>query len=239
MNEPTTLQDAIIYFADPDNCLQYLVARRWPAGDVVCPTCGRADVKFLANQRKWQCKSVHPKRQFSVKVGTIFEDSPLGLDKWLAATWMLCNDKNGVSSYEIHRALGVTQKTAWFMMHRIRMAMKTGSFLKKIGGTGGEVEVDETYVGGKALKMHKSRRIKIQQIRSAMPNWKATDRYPGKTAVMGLLDRNNGQSKVRANVVPNARRKTLQDAVLANVEPGTALYTDQAVAYGTPTSMRP
>ncbi len=231
MNEPTTLQEAIIYFADPDNCLKYFAARRWPAGDVVCPTCGRADVKFLANQRKWQCKSVHPKRQFSVKVGTIFEDSPLGLDKWLTATWMICGDKNGISSYEIARAIGVTQKSAWFMLHRIRTAMKTGSFMKKMGGPGSEAEVDETFIGGKGKFMHKSRKLRIQQIRNAMPNWKATDNHPGKTAVMGILDRSGTHSKVRASVVPNVKRKTLQDAVIANVEPGTALYTDQAVAY--------
>src|SRR5947208_463551 len=144
--EPKTLQQAIIYFSDPDRCLAYLVARRWPTG-VICPTCGRTDVRFLANQRKWQCKSVHHHRQFSIKVGTIFEDSPLGLDKWLTAAWTITNDKNGISSYEVARALGVTQKTAWFMMHRIRKTMQTGSFLKKFSG---EVEVDETFIGGKA-----------------------------------------------------------------------------------------
>src|SRR6266852_6392760 len=131
-SEPKTLQQAIIYFADPTNCLNYLVARRWPNG-VVCPTCGRDDVRFLANQRKWQCKSVHKQRQFSAKVGTIFEDSPLGLDKWLAAVWMITSCKNGISSYEVHRALGVTQKTAWFMVHRIRLAMQSGSFAKMTG----------------------------------------------------------------------------------------------------------
>src|SRR6266567_891291 len=140
--EPKTLQEAIIHFADPDNCLSYLVARRWPDG-VICPTCDRKDARFLANQRKWQCKSVHDHRQFSVKVGTIFEDSPLPLDKWLVAIWMIANCKNGVSSYEVARALGVTQKSAWFMLHRIRLAMQTRSFVK-MGGPGSEVEVDET-----------------------------------------------------------------------------------------------
>jgi transposase-like protein len=128
---PKTLQAAIIYFSKPENCLNYLVARRWPDG-VTCPTCGRTDVSFLAKQNKWQCKSAHPRRQFTVKVGTIFEDSPLGLDKWLAAVWMITNCKNGISSYEISRALGVTQKTAWFMEHRIRLAMQTGSFAKAV-----------------------------------------------------------------------------------------------------------
>src|SRR5215211_7440454 len=155
MRQPKTLQEAIIFFSDLDNCLNYLVERRFPEG-VFCPTCGRTDVKFLENQRKWQCKSVHPRRQFSIKVGTIFEDSPLGLDKWLTAVWMITNCKNGVSSYEIHRAIGVTQKTAWFMVHRIRVAMQTGSFEKKMGDSGNPVEVDETFIGGLSRNMHKS-----------------------------------------------------------------------------------
>jgi|SRR5436853_1300579 len=136
MTNPKTLQQAFLFFSNPDNCLAYIIARRWPNG-VICPTCGRVDVSFLAKQRKWQCKSSHAQRQFSVKVGTIFEDSPLGLDKWLMAVWMITNDKNGISSYEVHRAIGVTQKTAWFMVHRIRLAMQTGSFDKKMGGDGG------------------------------------------------------------------------------------------------------
>ena len=139
--EPKTLQQATLYFSNPANCLNYLAARRWPDG-VTCPTCGRDDVSFLAKQNKWQCKSAHKQRQFSVKVGTIFEDSPLGLDKWLAAVWMIVNCKNGISSYEISRALGVTQKTAWFMDHRIRLAMQSRSFLKKMSG---HIEVDETF----------------------------------------------------------------------------------------------
>src|SRR5437762_9422050 len=143
-NQPKTLRDAVLFYSDPNNALAYMVMLRWPDGVVICPTCGRKDVVFLKNQRKWQCKSVHPKRQFSAKVGTIFEDSPLGLDKWLAAVWMLCNCKNGVSSYEIHRAIGVTQKSAWFMMHRIRVAMQTGSFVRD--RLQGVVEVDESYM---------------------------------------------------------------------------------------------
>ena len=123
MKEPKTLQQAITYFADPDNCVAYLVAQRWPDG-VVCPTCGRKDVSYVPKRRVWQCKSRHPKCQFSVKVGTIFEDSPHSSRKWLMAMWMVANCKNGISSWEIHRALGVTQKTAWFMLHRVRLAMK-------------------------------------------------------------------------------------------------------------------
>src|SRR5256714_13136971 len=124
MKKPTTLQQAVLHFADPDNCLNFMVKLRWPDGKVICPTCGREGAAFLQNQRKWQCKSIHAKRQFSAKIGTIFEDSPIPLDKWLTAVWMLCNCKNGVSSYEIGRTIGVTQKSAWFMLHRIRVALK-------------------------------------------------------------------------------------------------------------------
>ena len=153
MSEPKSLQEAILYFSNPDNCLSYLVARRWPKG-VVCPTCGSEKVSFSASRRIWQCGSHHAKRQFSVKVGTIFEDSPIGLDKWLAATWMLTNCKNGISSYEVARALGVTQKSAWFMLHRIRLALQDENF----GKLGGEVEVDETFIGGFSRNMHLNKR---------------------------------------------------------------------------------
>src|SRR5260370_2302673 len=155
--KPKTLQQAVIYFANPDNCLNFMVKLRWPDGVVTCPTCEREDAVFLENQRKWQCKSVHHHRQFSVKVGTILEDSPISLDKWLVAIWMISNCKNGVSSYEVSRALGVTQKSAWFMLHRIRLAMQNRSILK-LGGSGSQVEVDETFVGGAARFMHSDKR---------------------------------------------------------------------------------
>ena len=189
MKAPKTLQDAILYFADADNCIRYMVDYRWPDG-VVCPTCDRKDVTWLATQRKWQCKSAHAKRQFSAKVGTIFEDSPLGLEKWLPAVWMIAAAKNGISSYEISRALGVTQKTAWFMLHRIREAMKNGSMTKM----GGPVEVDETFIGGKPKNMHAKRR-EAKQIRCQI-----TD----KPVVMGMLDRETRQ--VRAKLIPNVKR---------------------------------
>lgn len=206
---PQTLQDAIVYFSDQENCLNYLVARRWPNG-VICPTCGRNDVTFLANQSKWQCKSAHARRQFTVKVGTIFEDSPLGLDKWLTAIWMITNCKNGVSSYEVHRAIGVTQKTAWFMVHRIRLAMQMGSFEKKMGG---KVEADETYIGGLARNMHRDKRhAKITGTGGV-----------GKVAVMGLLERDG---KVRAKVIENARQETLHGEVMQHVESGAEVFTD-------------
>src|SRR6267378_3666937 len=211
---PKTLQQAIIYFSNLDNCLNYLVARRWPNG-VVCPTCGRTDVKFLANQRKWQCKSVHKQRQFSAKVGTIFEDSPLGLDKWLPAVWMVVNNKNGKSSYEMARDLGVTQKTAWFMEHRIRLAMQSGSFLKKMSG---QVEVDETFIGGLARNMHKSKRTRLSKTG-----------FIGKVAVMGLLERHGGE--VRTMIVPDTMRATMQPRVRQHVEEGSNVFSDAHSAY--------
>lgn len=153
-DEPKSLQEAILYFAEPDNCLNYIIARRWPKG-VVCPTCGSKQVSFIPTRRLWECKAKHAKRQFSAKVGTIMEDSAIGLDKWLCAMWMIGNCKNGVSSYEVARDLRVTQKSAWFMLHRIRKAMQddlTGSSLK------GQVEIDETFIGGKARNMHKTKK---------------------------------------------------------------------------------
>src|SRR5215467_3604961 len=158
--EPKTFIEAVPYFKDADNCLNYLAKRRWPNG-VECPTCGRKDIAFVPSRRLWQCKTRHPKSQFSIKTGTILEDSPLGLDKWLPVMWMVANCKNGVSSWEIHRDLGVTQKTAWFMLHRIRLGMQTThngfGAPSKIGGEGSEVEIDETFVGGKKQNMHADR----------------------------------------------------------------------------------
>jgi transposase-like protein len=218
MKSPKTLQDAIIYFADPAHCLDYMVARRWPNG-VFCPTCGRKDVSYLATQKKWQCKSAHVKRQFTAKVGTIFEDSPLGLEKWLPAVWLIVNAKNGISSYELARGLGVTQKTAWFMLHRIREAMKSGSLMKMGGPESGPVEVDETFVGGSTKKMHRERRLRMQ---TAMKD-------DQKAIVMGMLDRESRQ--VRARVIPNVKRETLQNAILSEIEGGSTVYTDGYQGY--------
>ena len=145
-NKPVTLQQAMVYFSDPDRAFQYAVELRWPDGKVVCPRCGSDKHSFVSTRKIWFCKGC--KKQFTVKVGTIFEDSPLGMEKWMAAFWMITNAKNGVSSYEIHRALGVTQKSAWFMLHRIRLAMQSHSLLKMGGEDGGPVEVDEVYIGG-------------------------------------------------------------------------------------------
>ncbi|PYV98035.1 MAG: IS1595 family transposase [Acidobacteria bacterium] len=222
VKQPKTLQEAIAYFADPDNALAYMVSKRWPDGVVMCPKCGRTDPVFLKNQRKWQCKSVHQNRQFSAKVSTVFEDSPIALEKWLTAVWMLSNCRNGVSSYEIARTIGVTQKSAWFMMHRIRLGLqKKASYgnVTKIGGPENEVEVDETFVGGRKKNMHKDRALRYEQKGGAQ----------GKAIVMGMLDRTTRQ--MRAEVVPNAQRDTLQSEVLSNVKYGTKVYTDDAVAY--------
>src|SRR5713101_532133 len=211
MKKPKTLQQAILYFADPDNCLKWVVKLRWPNG-VECPSCGRTDARFLANQRKWQCKSVHHHRQFSAKVGTIFEDSPITLDKWLVAVWLIANCKNGISSYEIARSIGVTQKSAWFMLHRIRLAMQTGSFLK-LGRNGSEVEADETFIGGAARNMHRDkhhRRITATGSKD-------------KTPVFGILERGG---EVRASVVPTRRKKALQTEIRKHVAAGSAVYTD-------------
>lgn len=212
--EPKTLQDAILYFADPDNCLNYLVARRWPNG-VVCPTCGRKDVSFVPARRVWQCKTRHPRSQFSIKVGTIFEDSAITLDKWLLTMWMLGSCKNGVSSYEISRATGISQKSAWFMLQRIRLAMQDDSTGGKLGG---EVEVDETFIGGKARNMHKG--VRARRITGTGPE--------GKAVVAAVLERGG---KVRARVMKSRRKPELQAMVREHVEPKAALYTDALKSY--------
>lgn len=211
---PTNLQDAIRYFSDPDRCLEAAVAMRWPHG-VACPTCGNKDVIFLKSRRIWKCKAKHARQQFSVKVGSIFEDSPISLDKWFTVIWLIANRKNGVSSYEIARDLDVTQKTAWFMLQRIRLAMQSGSFEKMSGG----VEADETFIGGHARNMHKADRA-----RKISGTGKA-----GKDVVMGLLDRHTG--KVRVRHVLNTRRETLQAEVRQHVEAGTPIFMDEWIAY--------
>jgi len=217
--EPKTLQAAIIYFSDPDNCLNFLAARRFPDG-VYCPRCGSKEVGFIATRRIWECKAKHAKRQFSAKINTVFEDSPIGLDKWLTAVWMIANCKNGVSSYEIHRALGVTQKSAWFMLHRIRLAMRVGTSHKLGGGpeSENEVEVDETFIGGKMKNMHRDRRARFQAEKSA-----------AKTVVMGLLDRQ--RREIRAKVIPTTSRTILQAEVLREVKHGSNVYTDNYGGY--------
>ena len=210
---PRSLQQAIRYFSDPDVCQDFVAQMRWPNGEAVCQRCGSLDAYYVKTRRIWQCKGC--KRQFSVKIGTIFERSPIGLDKWLTAVWLLTSAKNGISSYELHRAIEVTQKTAWFMMHRIRLAMHTGSFEKMSG----EVEVDETFIGGRARFMHKSRKARALAL--------------GKVAVMGLLERHGpeGHSRVRTTVVPNTRKYRLQSEVYNTVEDGARVYSDELNSY--------
>lgn len=220
--QPKTLQEAIRYFGNPDNALAYMIRLRWPDGVVTCPKCGRTDVVFLKNQRKWQCKSVHPKRQFSAKVGTVMEDSPIPADKWLTAVWLLSNSRNGISSYEIARAIGVTQKSAWFMLHRIRLGLKADygrGPLNKIGGNDHEVEVDETFIGGQKKNMHLDKKVRYE----------AKGGASGKAIVQGILDRTVRQ--VRAKVMPNLTREVLQSEILRQVKYGTKVYTDEATAY--------
>lgn len=216
--QPRTLMEAIRYFADADRTLETAVSLRWPGG-VHCPTCGRTDVRFLATRRIWECKEKHAKRQFSAKVGTIFEDSPLPLDKWFVAIWAIANCKNGVSSHELARSIGVTQKTAWHMLHRIRLAMEVGSIDKMSG----EVEADETFIGGLAKNMHEAKRR--QRIRGSGGHDKAI--------VMGLIERRTekGLSRVHARHIREVTIRHLQGTVREHVEPGTRVLTDAASAY--------
>jgi transposase-like protein len=229
--EPKTLQQAVVYFANPDNCVTYLVERRWPDGVVKCPNCGRADAAYVPARRVWQCKTRHPQSQFSIKVGTIFEDSALSLDKWLMAMWMVANCKNGVSSWEIHRTLGITQKSAWHMLHRIRMALGE-SLDSKMGSEGGPIEIDETYVGGNPRNKHIRERMKgaktIKNEQGQMvsnPNHvELRGRSTQKVPVMGMIDRE--ARRVRATVIPTVERKVLQEMILENVSSGSTVYTD-------------
>jgi transposase-like protein len=223
MERLKTLQGAIAYFSDPQRAFEAAVEFRWVGGKVTCPRCGQAKRSFVKTRRLWFCYVC--KRQFTVKVGTIMEDSPLGLDKWMIALWLLANCKNGISSYELGKALGIRQNSAWFMLHRIREAMGHKSGFK-LGGSGGEIEADETYIGGKAINMHKSRKLKLQQIRGEE---RRGDVYLGKTAVQGILDRDLRQ--VRCKVIPNIRRETLQSEILKQVRYGSKVYTDSAIGY--------
>jgi hypothetical protein len=224
MEEPESLQEAAVFFADPDNCLRYLMARRWRDGIVRCPNCGSDQVQFIPTRRVWECKTKHPKRQFSIKVGTVMEDSAISLDKWLMVMWMLANCKNGVSSYEIQRTVKVTQKSAWFMLHRLRYALQDET-VTKLGYSGGPVEVDETFVGGKLNNMHKSKRAKLKETRNAIYE----TGHMNKTVVMGFLDRK--ERRVRATIIPNVRRDVLQAQILKQISPCSKVYTDEAWGY--------
>jgi transposase-like protein len=216
MDSPQTLLEAISHFSDYENCRSFMVSVRWPDGKVRCPNCGSDKVGYLEKARVYRCYGDHPKQKFSLKVGTIFEDSPIPLEKWLPAVWLLVSCKNGVSSYEIHRALGITQKSAWFMLHRIRLAIQSGSFVK-LGGPGSEVEVDETFIGGKARNMHAKERRR-----------KGVKDAGAKTIVIGVLQRGG---KVHAKVSPNRKKESIEAVIFPNVEKGATVYTDEFPAY--------
>jgi transposase-like protein len=214
MSAHASLRDAILYFSEFDHCREFMMELRWPDGKVKCPECGSEKVCYLAKNRLWKCYAKHPKPRFTLKTGTIFEDSPIALEKWLPAVWMLLNCKNGISSWELHRALGVTQKTAWFMLHRIRLAAQNKTFNKLAG----EVEVDETFIGGKARFMHADKRAE-----------KITGRGPdGKAIVAAVLERGG---TVRAKVCTTRRKPELQALVRENVEAGSELYSDALKSY--------
>src|SRR5256885_8577006 len=218
---PKTLREAILFFADYENCRKAVEAIRWPDGVVCCPTCGSEHVTYLASQRRFKCYAKHPKAQFSLKVGTIFEDSPIGLEKWLPALWLVTNCKNGISSYELGRALGVTQATAWFMLSRLRLALQS----EHGGKMDGTVEADETYIGGKARNMHaaKKRRVMVKRGRS----------IAGKVAVMALLERHGKEStsQVRLHVLHSLRKTEVQGHVRDNVKAGATVHTDAFHSY--------
>ena len=214
MKSQATLRDAILYFSEFEHCKDFMVELRWPSGEVKCPECGSEKVCYLAKNRVWKCYANHPKPRFTLKTGTIFEDSPIPLEKWLPAVWMLLNCKNGISSWELHRTLGVTQKTAWFMLHRIRLAMQIKTF-NKLGGPDGPVEIDESFIGGKVRNMHKSRKVRVQ---------KEGRHEGGKTIVMGMLQRGG---TVRTAIIEDRTKVTMQPIVRENVETGSQVYSDE------------
>jgi transposase-like protein len=213
-----TLQQAIRHFSDENVCIDTVANLRWPDGIPTCPKCVGKDHYYLATQKRWKCKKCG--RQFSVKVGTIFEDSPIPLDKWLTALWMLVNCRNGISSYEVARDLGITQKSAWFVLHRLRFAMQTGS-ITKLGGNGAPVEVDETFIGGKARFMHKSKRERLSRDGGMQGGH-------GKAVVMGLLERGG---KVKTAVIPHRKQNVPEKIVRELVEPGAEVHTDEFMGY--------
>lgn len=209
MYTPKTLLEAVTYYSDMDNCIELMISLRWADG-VTCPRCESKDTPYLAKYQRWQCKGC--RKQFTAKVGTVMEDSPLGLDKWLMAIWMICNCKNGVSSYEIGRAIGVSQKTAWFLLHRIRHAMNNGTF-EKLSGT---IEADETLIGG--LEKNKHERKKLHAGTGAT----------GKAIVAGVVQRGGDVSAI---VIPKANNKHLQNNLSAKVEAGSVVMTDSNKGY--------
>jgi len=216
METPDSLQEAIIWFREFENCRQFMMYLRWPDGKVLCPRCGSDRVFYIEKERVWKCYGKHDHAKFSLKTGTVFEDSPIALEKWLPAAWLIMNCKNGISSYEVARALGVTQKTAWFMLQRIRLALQddlTGGMLN------GEVEVDETFIGGKVRNMHKDRKRKVQQ----------HSQKGEKAIVLGILERasDTKHKRVRATVIPDRKRNTMQTEIAGTIAKGAKVYSDE------------
>jgi transposase-like protein len=233
MRQIKTLQEAMVHFADRENCREFMVFLRWPDGEVKCPYCGASKVTWLAKANVYRCYGDHPKVKFSLKVGTVFEDSAIGLEKWLPAVWLLANSKNGISSYEVARSLGITQKSAWFMMHRIRLAMHTKTFLK-LGGSGGPVEIDEAFIGGepknKHLHVRQAKWLRDEGRLKANPQYKSTaGRATLKTPVFGMIDRDTRQA--RAHVIPEVKREVLMNAIFENIEKGATIYSDGLAEY--------
>jgi transposase-like protein len=221
IEQPKTLIEAIRYFSNEQTCIDAVASLKWLDGKPVCPKCNTAEGErkhyWLASQKRWKCYAC--RKQFSVKVGTIFEDSPIGLDKWMCALWLLVNCKNGISSYEVARDLNITQKSAWFVLQRLRFILKDVTPIK-MGETGTPIQMDESFHGGKPKNMHKSRRLKLQI---------GMNGYADKTAVFGMLE--TGTRQIRAMVVPNVKRTTLQKAILDNVGFGSTIHTDQWSGY--------
>jgi transposase-like protein len=218
MEAVKTLQQAIQYFSDEQVCIDAVAEMRWLKSGPKCPDCEAPEPYYIKTQKRWKCRAC--RRQFSVKVGTIFEDSPISLCKWLPALWLLVNDKNGVSSWELHRALGVTQKSAWFMLHRLRLAVQDKS-LAKLPSDGGPIEIDETFIGGKARNMHKEKRLRLSAGRGLQGG-------NAKTIVMGMLQRGG---KVKTCIIPERNRSTMHAVVRENVEKGASVMTDELHSY--------
>jgi transposase-like protein len=219
---PTTLIEAVKFFDDPQNCYDFMVNLRWPDGKPTCPHCGSTDVSWLPNAKVFKCyaKPAHERGKFSLKVGTVFEDSAIGLDKWLPVMWLLSNSRNGVSSWEIHRSVGVTQKTAWFMLQRGRLAMQDGL---TGGNLAGEIEVDETFIGGKARNMHKDRKVR------AMKGKRGGADGGNKTIVLGMLERasENKPKRVRATIISDRKKTSIAPEIAGNIEPGSRIMSDE------------
>lgn len=216
---PKSLQQAVLYFADLDLCRELMREMKWPDGKITCQHCGASGDRIgeVKTRNMIRCKDC--RKQISATVGTVFESSHISLDKWFVALWAVVNCKNGISSHELGRAIDVPQKTAWFMVQRIRAALEEGGW--KFDGP---AEADTTYVGGESRNMHKAKRERKIRGRGSV----------GKTAVHGVLQRSTAEqpSQVRAEVIGSEDAQRLLPSVRRNVRWGAEVYTDSASAYG-------